>query len=119
MLRPPAPSQPSRIKSEQLAILNETRSLRHLVIEDAGGRVALLREPIHTACTALARIFFHSVDQGPADTKITRIRSDEQILQVAVITDCPARAVKQIVHDAGKLAVDVSAEQKHRLGRVM
>ena len=35
---------------QHLAILDEARSLRHLVIERAGGRVAFLREPIDAAC---------------------------------------------------------------------
>src|SRR5262245_63847388 len=98
MLRPPAPSQPSRIKSEQLAILNETGSLRHLVIEHAGGRVALLREPIDAARTALARVLLDRFDQGAADAEIAWCWRDEQILQLAIVADRPARAEKQIMH---------------------
>src|SRR4029077_20924847 len=39
--------------------------------------------------------------------------------QIAIVADCPARAVIEVVHDAEQLAVDSGAEQPHRLAGIV
>src|SRR5215831_10077925 len=66
-----------------------------------------------------ARGIVYRLDQGAAQPALARALSHEQILQIAVVADRPAGAVIDVVHDAEKLAVDVAAEQPHRLVRIV
>src|SRR5882724_5587318 len=83
--------------SKHLAILHGTSVLGHLIVENTRLRIAGLRQPVHPAGAF----------------------RDKQILQITVIARGPARSVEEILDDAGQLAVDISAEQEHRLIRIM
>src|SRR5262249_31545423 len=89
--------QAPRIASEKLAILDEARALRQLVVERSSGDVALLGEPIYAARTRSPRPFFHRRDQRTPESEIAYVFGDEQVLQVAVVSDRPARAMKEVV----------------------
>src|SRR5215475_5130450 len=66
-----------------------------------------------------ARGLVYRLDQRAAQPELARALGHEQILQIAVVADRPAGAVIDVVHDAEKLAVDVAAEQPHRLVRIV
>src|SRR5262245_65172830 len=77
--------QVPRIASEKLAILDEARALRQLVVERSSGDVTLLGEPIHAARTRSPRPFFHRRDQRtPEDRKSTRLNSSHLGISYAV-----------------------------------
>src|SRR5262249_59547455 len=62
-----------------------------------------------------ARAASYPASISAAQPELARALGHEQILQIAVVADRPAGAVIDVVHDAEKLAVDVAAEQPHRL----
>src|SRR5262249_8978140 len=78
----------------------------------------MAREPMDAARAGRARGLVYRLDQRAAQPELARALGHEQILQIAVVADRPAGAVIDVVHDAEKLAVDVAAEQPHRLLRI-
>src|SRR5262245_57895815 len=78
--------------SKKPAILDEAGALRQLVVERARERIALVGQ---------------------------RVFGDEQVLQVAVVADRPARAVEKVVRYAAKSSVHEGAEPLHRLRRIV
>src|SRR5262245_14213436 len=84
---------------EKLPILDEARALRHLVVERAGIGIGLVGQPVDPARASRARPLLDRRDQRAAEPQIARAFSHEQVLQIAVVADGPARAVKEIVHD--------------------
>src|ERR1700748_16556 len=104
-----------RTRSKHLAILDETEIFRDLIVEDAGLRIGGVRQPVHPTGAGGFGPLVDRLDQRPAEAVTTPALADKQILQIAVIARRPGRAVKQILHNAGELAVDVAAEQEHRL----
>src|SRR5262249_38607810 len=108
-----------RIASEKLAILDEAGALRQLVVERSGGRIALVGEPIDAARTRAARALFHRRDQRTPESQMARVFGDEQVLQVAVVANRPARAVEEVVPDAAKAPAYIGAEHGHRFRRIV
>lgn len=109
----------SAAASEELAILDEAGAVRQRVVEAARNGVRLVREPMDAARAGRARGRVYRLNQRAAQPELARALGHEQILQIAVVADCPAGAVIDVVHDAEKLAVDVAAEQPHRLVRIV
>src|SRR5262249_23867456 len=105
--------------SEDLAILNETEVFSQLVVKRTRRRIALVREPVDAARARRTRLLFHCLDQGAAEAELARMLGNKQVLQIAIVARGPARAMEEIVRDAGKLAIDVRAKQMHRFVRVV
>src|SRR5262245_38750450 len=105
--------------SKELAILDEAGALRHSIVERACARVGLLRQPIDPARAGSARSLLHRTDQGTPKTEIPRLLVDEQILEIAVVGDRPARAVEQVVRNSTQLAAQICAEDPHWFCRVV
>src|SRR5712691_6179886 len=93
--------------SEELAILDETRPVRQLVVKRARDRVGLVREPVDPACAGCSCLALDCRDQGAPKTEIARILGDIKILQIAIIPDRPARAMKKIMNDTAQPSIDV------------
>jgi hypothetical protein len=53
------------------------------------------------------------------DATPARLFGDEEILQVAVISDRPTGTVKEVVDDANEVSLRVSAKHEHWFGWVM
>jgi hypothetical protein len=91
-----------------------TEIFGNLVIEPAGRRIVLMRQPIHPAGAGFARPFKDCLYQRPTKTQAACVFGYKQILQIAVVTTRPARTVKNIMHDPDESAADIGAQQKHR-----
>src|SRR5436305_14410243 len=105
-------------RSEQFSILDETRPLRELVIKPARRRVRFLRQPIDPGSALLFRPFIHSLDQLAPYPAAPRVLGGEKILQIAIRTFGPCRAVEDVVHDANNLTIPFSDKRMHWLGVV-
>src|SRR5262249_60441066 len=66
--------------SEHLAVLNEPRVFRELVIERASNRVALVREPIDAARARRARLLLYCLDPCAAKAKLAGLLRHQQVL---------------------------------------
>src|SRR5947209_6961694 len=100
-------------RSEQFSILDEARPLRELVIKPARRRVRFLRQPIDAGSALLFRPFIHSLDQLPADPAAARVFRGEEVLQIAIRTFGPGRAVEDVVHEADDLAIAFGDKRMH------
>src|ERR1700733_1728031 len=100
--------------SKQFAILHEPRIIRDLIVQDPRLRIAGLGQPVYPAAAIGFCLYVHRLDQRAAEPKPARAVDDEQILQIAVIARRPARAMIEILDDAGQPALDIGAEQEHR-----
>src|SRR3954470_19380719 len=96
-------------------VLDESEIVRDLVVQRAGLRVAGLRQPVPPAGAGGLRFPVDLLDQRAPHAVAARSFGDEQVLQIAIAVMRPGRAMKQIMGDAGELAVDVAAERKQRL----
>src|SRR5215470_2820345 len=105
--------------SKQLAILDEAGALRQGVVELARDGVGLVGEPIDPARTLGPRPLLDRRDQRPSEPQLARLLGDEQVLEIAIVADGPARAMKEVVHDAAQLAIHIGAEHAHRLRRIV
>src|SRR5215510_9040659 len=105
--------------SKDLAVLNGSGVFRQLVIERASNCVALVRKPIDAARAHRARLLLYGLDQCAAKAKLAGVVGDEQVLQIAIVADGPARAMEKIMHDACELAVHVGPQQTHWLFRIV
>src|SRR3979411_625089 len=94
-----------RNTSRHLAILHETGGISDLIVENARLCIGGLRQPVHPAGACLLRLLIHGLDQRPPQPETAGAFRDKQILQITVIARRPARAVKEILHNAGELAV--------------
>src|SRR5882757_293059 len=112
------PTCASPLHLEHLAVLNESRPVGERVVERPRGRIGLVRIPINPAGARRPRLAVDRIDQGAAESELARPLGHEQVLQIAIVADRPARAVIEVVHDAEQLAVDGGAEQPHRLVRI-
>src|SRR5215475_13482373 len=108
-------SQLNRYSSEELAILDEAGAVRQRVVKAARNGIGLVREPMDAARAGRARGLVYCLNQRAAQPELARALGHEQVLQIAVVADRPAGAVIDVMHDAEKLAIDVAAEQPHRL----
>src|SRR5499427_5450160 len=96
------------------------KSLRYwMKPERSSGRIALVGEPIDAARTRATRPFLHRRDQRTPESEMARAFGDEQVLQVAIVSDRPARAMEEVVHDAAEPPADIGAEHVHRFSRIV
>ena len=93
--------------SKKLTILDEAGTLRQPVIEHAGVRIGFMGEPVDAARARSPCSVPRPPDQGASDPKIARAFGDEQVLEIAVVADRPARTVEkgQVVHDAAQAPI--------------
>src|SRR5438046_2561573 len=84
------------------------------IVESPRARIGLVREPIYAARARSTRALFHRRDQGAPYTEIACGFGDEQVLQVAVVADRPARTMEQVVGDAAQSPVHIGSERVHR-----
>src|SRR5438309_1618422 len=69
--------------SERIFIPDETIETRHPIVQRARRGVALARVPVIACRAAIARIRCHGLDERTGGAAATRLRIDEEILQVA------------------------------------
>ena len=94
-------------------IVNEASLLRDLVVKQASGLVAFLRQPVHAVGGARLGKVDHGLDQLAPDMLAAQVRRDEQVLQVAVVPKSPGGRVEQAVHDPNGQPIGLRDEAMH------
>src|SRR5439155_25386256 len=82
-------------------------------------RITVLRQPIAAPCTRRSGLVVHRLDQRSPQSTAARLLYDEQVFQIAVAVGSPGRTMKEVVREPHELAIDIAAERKHRLVRVV
>src|SRR5260221_3728620 len=90
-----------------LAVDDESRALRDLVVEPHRRRVRLVRLPVDARRTGLARLRVDRLDQRAPDTLAARRLAGEEILQIAGRSDHRRAAMKDVMDEAEKLLVEL------------
>src|SRR5947209_413984 len=105
-------------RSEQFSILDEARPLRELVIKPPRRRVRFLRQPVDPGSALLFGPLVYGFDQPPPNSAAARVLGGEKVLQIAIRTLGPCRAVEDVMHDADNLAIAFGDKRMHWLGVV-
>src|SRR4029078_9909558 len=90
----------SRCRSEQFAVLDETRSIGQLVVKRTRGYIVFFGEPIDAARAGGSRDCLDSSDEFGPDTFAARLCRHKQILQIAIVASSPARSMVEVMRDA-------------------
>src|ERR1043166_5563921 len=104
---------------ENFPVLDESEIIGDLVIERAGLRVARLGQPVHPAGARRLGLAVNLLDQRAANAPAAGVLGDEQVLEIAVAVMRPGRAMEQVMRNAEQPAVDIAAERKQRLVRIV
>src|SRR5688572_8045908 len=95
-----------RLKLSRAAfVLDEAAMARHLVVQQPGGRVAVVGQPIDLGRAGLVGRVIDRVDQLARDAGAPAARIDEQVVEIAGGVHQPGRAVEQVVREADEPAV--------------
>ena len=102
--------------SENLSVLHEARPIRDAIIQQHGVRIGFVREPMYARAAERSRLLVDGLDELAANAAPAQVAGDEQVLQIAIVTRGPARAVIDPMDDPGELAGFVHRnEAAHRL----
>src|SRR3954447_4454445 len=104
---------------QHLPVLNESQIIRDLVIERAGLRIVRLRQPIDAAGTRRLGLAINLFDQCAPQSEAARILRHIEVLKIAVAIMCPGRTMEQVMCDAEQPAVEIAAQRKQRLVRIV
>src|SRR5689334_7217189 len=107
-------SEAKFIRSEQFAVLNEARPVGQFIVERTRRHIVFLGQPVDSAGACSARDFLDLFDERRSDSFAARVRSNEQILKIAIVALGPARTMVEVMHNADHLSVKRCSQQMHR-----